>query len=148
MLLIQVIHAAQAVLILAIVPLLLVLCGAAVAKRRRRRAAVFGIGGVIAFGLYACSGVESYCYVYPSIDTRYAPGFSERKFAEVRAGMSMDEVIALLGQPYHSGSGRNSVRWSYAQDGKCFWTDWAWLGREIVFKDGRVVERVSLVYYD
>jgi hypothetical protein len=148
MLLIQVIHAEQAVLILVIVPLLLVSCGVAVAKGRRRRAAVFGIGGVVAFGLYTCSGVESYCYLYPSIDTRYAPGFSERKFAEVRAGMSMDEVITLLGQPYHSGSGRNPVRWSYTQDGKCFWADWSWLGREIVFKNGRVVEGVSRIYYD
>ena len=148
MLLLQAIHAVQAVLILAIVPLLLVLCGVAVAKRKRGRAAVFGISGVIAFGLYAFTGVESYCYVYPSIDTRYAPGFSERKFAEVRAGMSMDEVVALLGQPYHKGEGRNSIRWSYTQDGKCSWADWAWFGREIVFKHGRVVERVSCIYYD
>lgn len=148
MLLIQVIHAAQAVLIFGIVPLLLVSCGVAVAKGRQGRAAVFGLSGVIAFGLYACSGVESYCYVYPSIDTRYAPRFSERKFAEVRAGMSMDAVITLLGQPCHRGSGRNSVRWSYTQDGKCLWADWAWLGREIVFKDGRVVERVSRIYHD
>ena len=148
MLLIHVIHAAQAVLILVIVPLLLVSCGVAVVKGSRKRAAVLGITGVIGFGLYTCSGVESYCYVYPSIDTRYAHGFSEEKFAEVRAGMSMDEVITLLGQPYHSGSGRNSVRWSYTQDGKCSWADWAWLGREIVFKDGRVVERVSRIYYD
>jgi outer membrane protein assembly factor BamE (lipoprotein component of BamABCDE complex) len=148
MLLIQVIHAAQAVLILVIVPLLLVACGVAVAKRKRRRAAAFGIGGVIALGLYTCCGVESYCYVYPSIDTRYASGFSESKFAEVRAGMSMNEVITLLGEPYHRGGGRNSVRWSYTQDGKCFWADWAWLGREIVFMDVLVVERLSRVYYD
>lgn len=148
MLLIQVIHVAQAVLILIIVPLLLVSCGVAVAKVKWRRAAGLGIGGVIAFGLYACSGVESYCYVYPSIDTRYAPGYSERNFAEVRAGMSMDEVITLLGEPYHRGAGRNSVRWSYTQDGKCCWADWAWLGREIVFKDGRVIERISRIYYD
>ena len=148
MLLIQVIHATQAVLILVIVPLLLVLCGVAIAKGRRTRAAAFGIGGVIALGLYTCSGVESYCYVFPSIDTRYAPGFSERKFAEIKAGMSMDEVITLLGEPYHRGGGRNSVRWSYTQDGRCSWADWAWLGREIVFKDGRVVERISRIYYD
>ena len=148
MLLFRLIHAAQAVLILVIVPLLLVSCGVAIAKGRRRQAAAFGIGGVIAFGLYTCSGVESYCYVYPSIDTRYASGFSERKFAEVRAGMSMDEVITLLGEPYHRGVGRSSVRRSYTQDGKCFWADWAWLGREIVFKDGRVVERISRIYYD
>jgi hypothetical protein len=144
----RLIHAAQAVLVLIIVPLLLVSCVVAVAKGRRRRALAFGSGCVIAFGLYTCSGVESYCYVYPSIDTRYAPGFSERKFAQVRVGMSMDEVVILIGEPYHRGRGRNSVRWSYTQDGECFWADWAWLGREIVFKDGRVVERISRIYYD
>lgn len=148
MLLFRLIHTAQAVLMLLIVPLLLVSCGVAVAMGKRRRAAVFAMGCVIAFGLYTCFGFESYNYVYPSIDTRYAPGFSERKFAQVRAGMSMDEVITLLGEPCHRGPGRNSVRWSYTQDGKCSWADWAWLGREIVFAGGRVVERISRVYYD
>ena len=51
---------------------------------------------IIAFGLYMCFGFEFYCYVSPSIDTRYASAFSERKFAQVRVGMSMDEVMILL----------------------------------------------------
>lgn len=144
----RLIHAAQAGLILVIVPLLLMSCAVAVAKGKRRRAVAFGSVCLIAFGLYTFSGFESYCYVYPSIDTRYASGFSERKFAEIRAGMSMDEVTTLLGEPCHKGLGRNFVRWSYSQDGGCFWADWAWLGREIVFKDGRVVERISRIYYD
>ncbi len=148
MLLFRLIHAAQAILIVVIVPLMLVTCGVVFAKGRRRRAAVFGISGVIAFSLYMCFGFESYNYVYPSIDTRYAPGFSERTFAQVRAGMSVDDVVTLLGEPYHRGVGRNSVRWSYTQDGKCSWADWAWLGREIVFEEGRVVERISRIYYD
>jgi len=144
----RLIHAAQGVLILVVVPLLLVACVVALEKGRRRSAVAFGSGCVIAFGLYTCFGFESYCYVYPSIDTRYASGFSEHKFAQVHAGMSMGEVITLLGEPYHKGFGRNYVQWSYTQDGKCSWADWAWLGREIVFKDGRVVERISRIYYD
>jgi outer membrane protein assembly factor BamE (lipoprotein component of BamABCDE complex) len=97
---------------------------------------------------YLSVGLERYCVLYPGIDTCYAPAFSERKFAQVLIGMSKEEVIRLLGEPYHKSVGRDSVRWFYTQDGKCFWADWAWLGREIVFKEERVAERISRIYHD
>lgn len=91
---------------------------------------------------------EAYCFFNPSIDTHYTAGFSERKFAEVRAGMTREEVIALLGEPFGGSAERASSRWSYTRDGKCTWKDWAWLGREIVFVNDRVGEKISRVYYD
>ena len=97
---------------------------------------------------YLAIGTESYCVIYPSIDTRYAAGFSERKFAEIRVGMTKEEVLRILGAPMHGMHSGTSGKWSYTQDGKCFWADWAWLGREIVFVDNRVVEKVSRVYND
>jgi outer membrane protein assembly factor BamE (lipoprotein component of BamABCDE complex) len=94
---------------------------------------------------YLFVGLESYCVIYPSIDTRYAPGFSEPKFAQVKIGMTREEVLKLLGPPLGATS---SNRWSYTQDGKCRWADWAWLGREVIFRDDHVVEKVARVWYD
>ena len=148
MLLFKFIHLVQAVLILAIAPLLLLSCGVALLKGRWRGATSFGLGSFVAVGLYMCSGIESYCYVYPSIDTRYAPGFSEGKFAEVHAGMSKEEVVRLLGDPLGGISARESSRWSYSGDGKCHWADWAWLGRHVVFENEVVVETIARVWYD
>ena len=148
MLLLRFIQVAHAALLFVVLPLFMVSCIVALKNRKRTLAVAFGSGGVLAFALYASFGFESYCYIYPSIDTRYAHGFSEQKFAQVRTGMSMEDVVSLLGEPYHNSPGRNYVRWSYTQDGKCSWADWAWLGREVIFQDGRVVERISRVYYD
>lgn len=91
---------------------------------------------------------ENYCFFYPSIDTRYAANFSEQRFAEVRVGMTQEEVITLLGEPFGGLAANSSTRWAYTQDGKCTWKDWAWLGREIVFVRGRVTEKIARVYYD
>lgn len=97
---------------------------------------------------YLAWGGESYCILYPGIDTRYAAGFSEKAFATIEVGMTKEEVIRRLGEPFGGAPARAGSRWSYTSDGACPWADWAWLGREIVFKDDRVVERISRVYYD
>lgn len=99
------------------------------------------------FWVYSC--MEAYCFFYPSIDTHYAPGFSETAFSQVTTGMTAEAVQQKLGLPLrkHSGNdGRES--WAYTLDGKCKWGDWAWLGRYVVFKDGQVVEVVNRVFYD
>lgn len=97
---------------------------------------------------YLCVGMESYCVLYPGIDTRYATGFSEEKFARIRPGMTRSEVIHLVGEPLGAPGTLLASRWSYTQDGKCRWADWAWLGREVHFEGDRVKETVSRVYYD
>jgi outer membrane protein assembly factor BamE (lipoprotein component of BamABCDE complex) len=97
---------------------------------------------------YLFVGMESYCVLYPSIDTRYASGFTESNFEKVQVGMTKDEVVSLLGDPLGGISVRSRSRWSYTQDGNCRWADWAWFGREVVFRDDRVVEKVSCIYYD
>ncbi|HEX2851755.1 MAG TPA: outer membrane protein assembly factor BamE [Opitutaceae bacterium] len=92
--------------------------------------------------------MERYCLLYPGIDTRYAPAFSETAFARIKVGMTREEVTALLGPPLHSSARGTGLRWDYTQDGKCVWADWAWLGRSVVFKEERVVEKISCVWYD
>src|SRR5690349_20171514 len=98
-------------------------------------------------------GCESYCVIWPSIDTRFAPGFSERKFAQVAVGMTAAEVEALVGRPLgtHAYPRRTTHPaykeagdevWTFTSDGAAPWGDWAWLSRELIFREGRVVQKV------
>jgi hypothetical protein len=99
---------------------------------------------------------ETYCFVLPGIDTRYAPGFTEARFDRITAGMDSARVYALMGAPY----GKLTLRscgdtyptiWSYTGDGKCKWLgmDFAWLGREVYFdRRGKVTARMRRIYYD
>src|SRR5688572_20091072 len=44
--------------------------------------------------------IEAYCFFYPGIDTRYAPGYSEAAFDKVTNGMTQQAVRQLLGTPF------------------------------------------------
>ena len=100
--------------------------------------------------LWIWSHTESHCFLYPGIDTHYAPGYSESAFSQVSTGMTIQAVEKLLGSPLHSHTDKDGrLRWCYTGDGKCSgWADFAWLGREIFFRDDRVVEVFKHVYYD
>ena len=103
--------------------------------------------GVFLFWVYSHS--ESYCFFYPSIDTYYAPGYSEDAFGHVTTGMTHQSVQRLLGSPLHSHTNKDaSVRWCYTGDGKSIWGDWAWFGREVIFRENHVVEVQKIVYND
>ena len=142
------IHAALAFLIFVVVPVSLVSSIVAVAKKKWKAACYFGPAFTVTFLLYMRVGCESYCFAFPSIDTRYADGFSEKAFAQVRVGMTMEEVVNLLGTPLGGPSAQANAQWNFTEDGKCPWTDWAWLGRTIVFRDDRVAEKIARVWYD
>jgi hypothetical protein len=110
--------------------------------------------GLVAVGyLFWCyAHTESYCFFYPSIDTQFAPGFSEETFSQVATGMTMQAVQQKLGVPlathrYVEGGEPGEI-WSYTLDGKCKWGDWAWLRRQIAFQKGQVVEIIRRVSYD
>ena len=92
--------------------------------------------------------LEAYCFFYPSIDTIYAAGFSEKEFALIKHGMSQSDVEARLGIPLGVQISNQGDLWSYTRDGKCRWGDWAWLCRQIRFKDGKVTEVIKAVVYN
>ncbi len=117
---------------------------------------MFGaLGGQVVF-----SGMsEGYCLVWPGIGTAFAPGFSHRGFARIKPGMTTTEVAALIGEPLGQTYGRGSpagwatfragdVTWGYSHDSSKLGGDWAWLAREVVFRDGRVTQTVRWTYYD
>jgi hypothetical protein len=92
---------------------------------------------------------ENYNYIYPSIDTTFAPGFSEGAFSQITNGMPASVVIQMLGKPLFQGPAKDGTElWSYSTDGKCSWGDFAWLGRWIWFRDGQVVFVERRVYYN
>jgi outer membrane protein assembly factor BamE (lipoprotein component of BamABCDE complex) len=101
---------------------------------------------VVLFAFVPC---ENYNYIYPSIDTKFAPGFSEHGFSQITTGMQASVVMQILGAPLYQGPNNDDTEtWAYTRDGKCSWGDFAWLGREITFRDGQVILVVKRVYYD
>lgn len=96
--------------------------------------------------------MEAYCFFYPSIDTQFALGFSERAFNEVKTDMPVGVVEQMLGQPLwveeYAKNGKTGEIWYYTLDGKCKWGDWAWQCRKINFRDGKVVEVIKRWQYD
>jgi hypothetical protein len=119
---------------------------------------------VLVGGQIVVSGVtEGYCIVWPSIGTAYAPGYSAAGFAKVEPGMTREKVVSLLGEPLgkrrgswwagpsesgNAGSKRNDEVWHYSHDSSALGGDWAWLSREVIFRDGVVLRTVSWTYHD
>jgi hypothetical protein len=119
-----------------------------------------GIVVLVLVGQMVISGMmEGYCHVWPSIGTRFSSGYSERAFDKIVPGMTEAEVSHLLGPPLHSHEGspapyapatwqHGDRTWSYSQDSSARGGDWAWLSRQVVFREGRVVQAVRWVYHD
>lgn len=107
-----------------------------------------------AFVFWCWAHTESYCFFYPGIDTRYASGYSESAFSLVSTGMTAQVVTQKLGVPLYTYTNRDdTICWGYTDDGKCVvggwrWADFAWLGREIIFRDGIVARVDKHVHYD
>ncbi len=117
-------------------------------RRKRLLAGVLCLAFVI-LGLWGYGRLEVYCYFYPSIDTKFAPGFSERAFGEISNGMPASEVQNRLGQPLLVFT--NSVgleEWLFTDDGKCWWGDFAWLWRSVVISNNAVAAVERSVRYD
>ena len=99
--------------------------------------------------LWVYGRLEAYCYLYPSIDTKFAVGYTERAFNGVSLGMSSTQVETSLSRPLFMTTNINgTVEWDYSCDGKCWWGDFAWLGRVIVFSNATVIAIQREVFYD
>ena len=93
---------------------------------------------------------ETYCWFYPSIDTRYAPNYSERKFDSIQIGMTTNQLTELLGPPlYQMDKPLTKVsKWCYSDDGACWFGDFAWLGRSVIVSNGVIVSIGKTIFYD
>jgi hypothetical protein len=89
-------------------------------------------------------------------DTVFASGFSDIAFLRVETGMPIDEVIRLLGEPLDTYASQNAPM-GHAADGVGWDTGLRWSRspgdssysvRVVLFRNGRVVGRVSEFYVD
>ena len=132
--------------------------------RVMRRSAWVILVVMFAVGQTVLSGVsEGYCIVWPGIGTHFAPGFSHLGFARIRPGMTQERVRALLGEPLGKQVARRILgrsvpgaspleqgdeAWNYSGDSGRLGGDWAWLSRQVVFRDGVVTQKVKWTYHD
>jgi len=99
---------------------------------------------------------EGIFILYPNIDTRFAPGYSEETFNNIPIGMSESEVLNLLREPLVVAELNPDWRikeepdtvWSYTGDGASRWGDFAWRGRAVYFRDGKVVRKLATWHFD
>ena len=125
-------------------------------------------GPILAFFLFLFAalslvGDESYCWWYPLVDTRFTPGYSDKKFARIQPGMTREEVTAVLGKPFCVVGGiwledpkviLDEV-WEYSHDGAAqerlpWHADFAWLLAAVIFdpETGRVAKATKVWLYD
>ena len=108
-----------------------------------------GAVGLTAFMAVGFCHTESYCFFWPTIDTVYADGYSEKAFCKLRVGMSMSEVNQIMCPPLGSGRDRDGVvRVGYTRDGGAPFGDFAWFGRSLYVKNGKVIRIVKTTYHD
>lgn len=101
---------------------------------------------LVTFGLLLLLRPEGYFYLYPAIDTRYAPQYSEAQFQTIQVGMTKEEVLARLGPSLNKMEDQG---WMYSEDNAFRYWDFAWLVRAVNFdSEGRVIEVNASVNYD
>ena len=98
--------------------------------------------------LWPMTQAEMYCFFYPSIETSYAPGFSEKKFRRISAGMTTNEVEMILGKPIYILPLTECELWEYSCERSLPFVDFAWLRREVTVSNGLVISVNSSVAHD
>lgn len=95
---------------------------------------------------------EDYCWWYPEIDTVFSPGFSKAGFDKAQVGMTADEVVGLVGDPFGKFPDKHNLDmevWWFSHDGALGrWGDKAWFSYEIAFTNNHVSAKNRQIYYD
>lgn len=93
--------------------------------------------------------MERLCFFNPAIDTKFGPGYSEEAFSRITVGMPKTSVRGALGAPLTTFTNINGdEEWLYTDDGKCYWGDFAWLWRSVVFRDDSVISVNGSIRYN
>ena len=116
---------------------------------KRRTAATF-LRDVVLCVLVLPALCVGACFVGPlalaaTLETRYAPGYSQEKFQAVDVGQSRDEVLARLGEPLRKWGHATTESWAYSESPH----DTHYWCRVVIFDATGHVERVhSELYVD
>lgn len=90
---------------------------------------------------------EQVLFFYPRVDTKFSPTFNEKKFNQLKKGITYKEVQQLIGKPLSFDTLKyiNDIykfQASYSQDGACNWGDYAWLHVYVFFDNN-----LKVVYF-
>lgn len=86
-------------------------------------------------------------------DTKYANGYSDNRFNQIKIGMTEEEVLGILGapltrwSPYHYTRFQNKANFVGFQYSECP-SDTHYRLRQIYFDNGIVAERIGYFYID
>ena len=106
------------------------------------------IGFSLALGWVLCH-CEMECFWNPSIDTRYANGYSEDTFQSLKVGMSRSDVDLVMCAPLITHTNPNgTVSIWYTSDGNAPFGDFAWFGRILLISNDAVAHIDARMYYD
>lgn len=94
-----------------------------------------------------CIVVLSIRVIAPRLNTRYAPGYSERAFGTIVVGDSEERVLDLLGEPLERGSSVNDPSLTYLWYAKPIRGE-SHLVRNITIKHGKVTQIYSQIWLD
>lgn len=129
---------------------------------------------IILFSLYKFSNYwklngEMHYSEDPYIDTQFTENFTFEKFDKISKGMSQQDVVNLIGEPFSKGLtgsatyevvyDRNAIEipppdftqdcWSYSRDGKLGDKgDTSWYSYVVCFKQGQVESTVINEFFD
>ena len=101
----------------------------------------------IATGAVMLALAVLYGLAYPK--TKYAPGYSEAKFRQIRVGMGADEVRKLIGEPLKIvpipvwGRQGSLTSWEYSIDDRGALMDLGWQLRRVNLTNNIVEERIE-----
>jgi hypothetical protein len=108
---------------------------------------------IFTFGYYSTS--ESYCWIKPYIDTKFAKNYSPEKFDKIKVGMSEKEVQKIIGEPLDLYSEKASFypkEAIYTQDALLFekaakkgveGADFAWYRSNITYNENKKVIKID-----
>lgn len=94
---------------------------------------------------------ESYCVFYPSINTSYAPSYTEKKFDLIKKGMRKEDVLKLIGAPLEEEKmGESGAKLKYSRYVKRWIGRYKWLRRYVILEHEMVVgkEKAKSYYFD
>ena len=114
-------------------------------KNARLRAVVLVLSLVTCAAI--CIVVLNIRVIAPRLNTRYAPGYSEKAFGGIVVGDSEERVLDLLGEPLERGSSVNDPSLTYLWYAKPIWGE-SHLLRNITVKDGKVTQIYRQIWLD
>jgi len=94
--------------------------------------------------------VESYNWIKPDIDTEFTQKYDEKYFQKIKLGDNINDIVKQIGEPFYiKESELGEYTWSYSNDGKCKWFDFAWLQRAVIVdKNGTVINIKKNIIHD